>query len=326
MPELNLLEAVNDALHQEMEADERVFMIGEDIGHGGGAFGATAGLFQEFGRRRVVDSPMCEYTFVGLAIGAALMGLRPVVEMQFADFISTGFDPIVQFAANNNYRWGSPVPLVIRAPWGGGASAGSFHSQCNEAWFAHTAGLKVVIPSNPYDAKGLLIAAIRDPNPVIFFEPKYLYRRQKAEVPEEIYTVPISVAAVPRSGENLSIITYGAMVPEALRAAEELANKGISCEVVDLRTLTPLDTESVLKSVHKTNKVLILHEARRSYGAGAEISALISENAFESLDAPIMRLTAPDTPVPYSPPAGKSLPSQRSKNNFSRPRTRGILV
>ncbi len=302
MPERTLLEAVNQALHQAMAADERVFLIGEDIGAGGGAFGATAELFAQFGRRRVVDSPMCEYSFVGLAAGAALMGLRPVVEIQFADFLSTGFDPLVQFAATNHYRWGSRVPMVIRAPWGGGANAGPFHSQCNEAWFAHTAGLKVVVPSNPYDAKGLLLAAIYDPNPVVFFEPKYLYRRLRGEVPDEPYTVPIGVAAVQREGEDLSIITYGAMVPEALEAADMLAAEGIQCEVVDLRTLAPMDQPRLLGSVRKTGKALILHEARRSFGVGAEVAALLSEHAFEDLDAPLVRLTAPDTPVPYSPP------------------------
>lgn len=302
MPELTYLEAINQALHQEMEADERVFVIGEDVGVFGGAFKATAGLFEKFGRRRVVDSPMSEWAFIGLANGAALLGLRPVVEIQFADFISTGFDPIVQYAATNHYRWGEPIPLVIRAPWGGGAHAGPFHSQCPEAWFTHTAGLKVVIPSNPYDAKGLLTAAIRDPNPVVFFESKYLYRRQKAEVPDESYTVPLGKAAVSRVGEHLSIITYGAMVPEAMAAADNLATDGVSCEVVDLRTVAPLDRSAILETVRRTSRVLIVHEARRTCGVGAEVAALLSEEAFEHLDAPIVRVAAPDTPVPYSPP------------------------
>lgn len=302
MPELTFLEALNQALHQEMEADERVFVIGEDVGEFGGAFKVTEGLYQEFGRRRVVDTPMCEYAFTGLANGAALMGLRPVVEMQFADFISTGFDPIVQFAATHHYRQGNPLPMVIRAPWGGGAYAGPFHSQCPEAWFVHTAGLKVVIPSNPYDAKGLLIASIRDPNPVIFFEPKYLYRRQKADVPQARYTVPLGKATIPRPGVDLSIITYGTMVIEALRAAESLVHEDIHCEVVDLRTLSPLDEDTLLDSVRKTSKALVVHEARRRGGVGAEVCAILTECAFDDLDAPIMRLTAPDTPVPYSPP------------------------
>ena len=302
MAQRTYLEAINEALHQEMEADERVFVIGEDVGVFGGAFKATAGLFEKFGRRRVIDTPMCEWAFTGLASGAALMDLRPVVEIQFADFISTGFDQIVQYAATNYYRSGTSIPLVIRAPWGGGAHAGPFHSQCPEAWFAHTAGLKVVIPSNPHDAKGLLIAAIRDPNPVIFFEPKYLYRRQKAEVPDEPYTVRLGEAAVVRSGEHLSILTYGAMVPEALAAAEDLMKERVSCEVVDLRTVAPLDRETILDSVRRTCRVLIVHEARRSCGVGAEVAALVSQEAFEHLDAPPLRLTAPDTPVPYSPP------------------------
>ncbi len=302
MPVLSYLEAINQALRQEMEADERVFVIGEDIGVFGGAFKATAGLFKKFGRRRVIDTPMCEWGVVGLANGAALMGLRPIVEIQFADFVSTGFDQIVQFAATNHYRWGGAIPLVIRAPWGGGARAGPFHSQCTESWFAHTPGLKVVIPSNPYDAKGLLVASIRDPNPVIFFEPKYLYRRLKDEVPEEAYTVPLGVASVPRRGDDLTIVTYGSMVHEALAAATTLADEGVQCEVVDLRTVAPLDTDTILESVEKTSKILIVHEARKTCGIGSEVAALVSERCFYSLDAPPVRLTAPDTPAPYSPP------------------------
>jgi 2-oxoisovalerate dehydrogenase E1 component beta subunit len=305
MPEITFLEAINQALLQEMRADETVFVIGQDVGELGGAFKATAGLHAEFGRSRVIDAPMCEYSFSGLANGAALMGLRPVVEFQFADFISTAFDPIVQFAATEHYRQGNPVPVVFRAPYGGGAHAGPFHSQSPEAWFVHTPGLKVVIPSNPYDAKGLLIAAIRDPNPVVFLEPKYHYRRQKGEVPEESYTVPIGPAALPRTGDDLSIICFGAMVSETLRSAEMLAAEGISCEIVDVRTLAPMDTDAVLASVRRTGRALVVHEARRTAGVGAEICATISEHAFESLDAPITRLTAPDTPVPYSPPLEK---------------------
>ena len=305
MPEITFLQAINQALFQEMRVDETVFIIGEDVGKFGGAFKATAGLYSEFGRGRVIDAPMCEYSFAGLANGAALMGLRPVVEFQFADFITTAFDPIVQFAATEHYRQGNPVPVVFRAPCGGGAHAGPFHSQSPEAWFVHTAGLKVVMPSNPYDAKGLLIAAIRDPNPVIFLEPKYLYRRQKGEVPDEIYTVPLGPAALTRTGADLTIICFGAMVPEALQAADELAPDGISCEIVDVRTLAPLDVATVLSSVRKTGRALVVHEARRTAGVGAEICATISEHAFEALDAPITRLTAPDTPVPYSPPLEK---------------------
>lgn len=302
MPEITFLGAINQALHQEMAADERVFVIGEDIGILGGAFKATAGLLENFGRRRVIDSPMCEWALVGMANGAGLMGLRPVVEIQSADFISNGFDTIVQFASTTHYRWGAAIPIVIRAPWGGGTSAGPFHSQCPEAWFVHTPGLKVIIPSNPYDAKGLLIASIREPNPVIFFEPKVLYQRQRGEVPEESYTVPIGQAATPRAGDDLTIITYGALVTEAMTAAKALAEEDISCEIVDIRTLAPLDTLSILESAKKTGKVLIVHEAWRSCGIGAEVCALICEQAFEHLAAPPVRLTAPDTPVPYSPP------------------------
>ena len=306
MPELSYLESINQALHQEMERDENVFILGEDVGEFGGAFKATAGLYEKFGSRRVLDTPMCEWAFIGLANGAAMMGLKPVVEIQFADFISTGFDPIVQYAATTHYRWGAKVPLVIRAPWGGGACAGPFHSQCKEAWFTHCPGLKVVIPSTPHDAKGLLISAIRDPNPVIFFEPKYLYRREKMEGPLQPYATPIGEAAVRREGPDLSIITYGAMVLEALEAAETLSVENISCEVIDLRTLVPLDKKAVLDSVRKTSRALIVHEAVKTGGFGAEIAAIISEEAFDVLDAPPARLTAPDTPVPYSPPLEKA--------------------
>ena len=302
MPEITFLQAINQALHQEMMADDTVFILGQDIGVLGGAFQATAGLFDEFGRKRVIDTPMCEYASSGLANGAALMGLRPIVEFQFADFISTGFDPIVQFAATHHYRQKNPLPIVFRAPWGGGSYAGPFHSQCPEAWFAHTAGLKVVIPSNPYDAKGLLVSAIRDPNPVIFFEPTLLYRSQRGDVPSNLYTVDLGLANVAHAGSDISIITYGAMVPEAISAAKTLTKSSISCEVIDLRTISPLDTETILATAKKTGKVLVLHEARKTAGIGAEIAAIISENAFEYLDAPIKRITAPDTPVPYSPP------------------------
>ena len=302
MPEITFLQAINQALHQEMMADDTVFILGQDIGVLGGAFQATAGLFDEFGRKRVIDTPMCEYASSGLANGAALMGLRPIVEFQFADFISTGFDPIVQFAATHHYRQKNPLPIVFRAPWGGGSYAGPFHSQCPEAWFAHTAGLKVVIPSNPYDAKGLLVSAIRDPNPVIFFEPKLLYRSQRGDVPSNLYTVDLGLATVVHAGTDISIITYGAMVPEAISAAKTLTKSSISCEVIDLRTISPLDTETILTTAKKTGKILVLHEARKTAGIGAEIAAIISENAFEYLDAPIKRVTAPDTPVPYSPP------------------------
>ena len=306
MPELSYLESINQALHQEMERDENVFVLGEDVGEFGGAFKATAGLYDKFGRRRVLDTPMSEWAFIGLANGAAMMGLKPVVEIQFADFISTGFDPIVQYAATTHYRWGANIPLVIRAPWGGGACAGPFHSQCKEAWFTHCPGLKVVIPATPHDAKGLLVSAIRDPNPVIFFEPKYLYRRGRMEVPRELYTIPLGEASIRREGTDLSIITYGAMVEEALEAASTLSAEDISCEIIDLRTLVPLDKKAILESVRKTSRALIVHEAVRTGGFGAEVAAIISEEAFDVLDAPPVRLTAPDTPVPYSPPLEKA--------------------
>ncbi len=302
MPEITYLQAISDALWEEMERDPNVFLLGEDIGVYGGAFKVTKGFIEHFGPKRVLDTPMAETAIVGAAIGAALMGMRPVAEMQFADFISCAFDELVNFAATNHYRWGGPVPIVVRAPAGGGVRAGPFHSQNPEAWFAHVPGLKVVAPSTPYDAKGLLKAAIRDDNPVIYFENKYLYRHVKGEVPEEDYVVPLGVADVKREGEDLTVVTYGAMVQESLAAAETLAGEGISVEVVDVRTLKPLDKETILNSARKTGKVAIVHEAYRSYGAGGELAALIAEEAFEWLDGPVIRVTAPDTPVPYSPP------------------------
>jgi len=302
MAEITYLQAIRDALWEEMERDENVFLLGEDIGVYGGAFKVTEGLMEHFGPRRVLDTPMAETAITGAAIGAALMGMRPVAEMQFADFISCTFDLLVNFAATNHYRWGASVPIVIRAPSGGGLRAGPFHSQNPEAWFAHTPGLKVVAPATPYDAKGLLKAAIRDDNPVIYFENKYLYRREKGEVPQEEYQVPIGVADVKRQGRDITLITYGAMLQESLAAAEELAGEGVDVEVVDLRSLKPFDRETVLASAGKTGKIAIAHEAFRTCGMGGELAALISEHAFEWLDAPLVRITAPDTPVPYSPP------------------------
>ena len=302
MAEITYLQAIRDALWEEMERDENVFLLGEDIGVYGGAFKVTEGLMEHFGPRRVLDTPMAETAITGAAIGAALMGMRPVAEMQFADFISCTFDLLVNFAATNHYRWGASVPIVIRAPSGGGLRAGPFHSQNPEAWFAHTPGLKVVAPATPYDAKGLLKAAIRDDNPVIYFENKYLYRREKGEVPQEEYQVPIGVADVKRQGRDITLITYGAMLQESLAAAEELAGEGVDVEVVDLRSLKPFDRETVLASARKTGKIAIAHEAFRTCGMGGELAALISEHAFEWLDAPLVRISAPDTPVPYSPP------------------------
>ena len=296
------LEAIREGLWEEMERDPNVFCIGEDIGEYGGAFKVTAGLLEHFGARRVVDTPISEAAIVGASIGAGLMGLRPVAEMQFADFISCGFDQIVNFAAKCRYRWNAGVPIVIRSPSGGGIHGGPFHSQNPEMWFVRTPGLKVVCPATAYDAKGLIKSAIRDNDPVLFFEHKALYRKIKEDLPAEEYTVPIGKAKVVRPGRDLSIITYGAMVWTALEAAETLAAEGCSAEVVDLRTLMPLDRETVCASVRKTSKALLLHEDTRTGGMAGELAATIAENVFEYLDGPIVRVTAPDTPVPYSPP------------------------
>lgn len=300
--ELTYLEAIRDALRFELRRDPNVLLMGEDIGVYGGAFKVTQGLIEEFGEARVIDTPMAELAMIYAAIGMSFQGFRPVVEMQFADFISTGFDAIVQFAATNHYRWGQPVPITIRAPGAGGLRAGPFHSQSNEAWFVHTPGLKVVAPATPADARGLLLSAIRDPNPVIYYETKYLYRSLKGPVPEDDVTVPIGEAALRRAGEELSIIAYGAMVGEALAVANQLDAEGHSVEVLDLRTLKPLDEAAILATARRTGKVLIVHEANRTCGVGAEVAALIAAGAFEHLDGPITRVAGPDTPVPYSPP------------------------
>jgi pyruvate/2-oxoglutarate/acetoin dehydrogenase E1 component len=300
--EVTYLEAISQALDEEMARDERVFLMGEDIGTYGGAFKITEGFLEKYGEWRVVDTPLAESGFVGAAIGAAMMGLRPVVEMQFADFISCAFDQITEVAAKNHYRWNAPVPMVIRAPFGGGVHGGPFHSECPEGWFFHSPGLKLVAPSTPYDAKGLLKAAIRDPNPVIYFEHKFLYRRLKAVLPEEDYIVPIGKAAVRRTGADISVITYGAMVHLALEAATSLEKEGIDLEVMDLRTLIPLDKDAVFESIRKTSKAIVLHEDTKTGGIGAEIAALLAEECFDSLDGPILRVTAPDTPVPFSTP------------------------
>jgi len=305
--QITYLQAIHDALLEEMRRDEGVFVLGEDVGAYGGAFGVTKGLYEEFGGARVLDTPISESAIVGVALGAALIGLRPIAEMQFADFISCAFDQIVNQAATMIYRYAgnAAVPLMVRAPCGAGVHGGLFHSQTQEAWFFHVPGLKVVMPATAYDAKGLLKASIRDNNPVIYFEHKYLYRRIKDDVPEEDYVVPLGKGKVTREGEDLSIITYGAMVHQALAAAGELEKEGISVEVVDLRTLLPLDKEIILSSVRKTNKALIVHEDKKTGGIGAEISALITEEAFDSLDGPLLRVAAPDTPVPFSPPLEK---------------------
>ena len=302
MPVLTYLEAIRQGIWEEMERDPSVFLLGEDIGVYGGAFKVTAGMLEKFGEERVIDTPISESAIVGAAVGAALMGMRPVAEMQFMDFIACGFDQIVNMAAKMHYRWGPAVPIVIRGPCGAGVHGGPYHSQSNEMWFVHTPGLKVVMPATAYDAKGLIKAAIRDDNPVIFYEHKFLYRRIKEEVPEGDYVIPIGKAAVRREGNDMVVITYGAMVWAALEAARELEKDGLSLEVVDLRTLLPYDEEAVLASVRKCNKVILLHEDTRTGGMAGELAALIAEEAFEDLDGPIMRITAPDTPVPFSPP------------------------
>jgi 2-oxoisovalerate dehydrogenase E1 component beta subunit len=296
------LEAISQGLWEEMERDPNVFMIGEDIGVYGGAFKVTAGMLDHFGERRVVDTPIAESAIVGAAIGAGLMGLRPVVEIQFSDFISCAYDQITNFGAKCRYRWGAGVPIVIRAPSGGGIHGGPFHSQNPEMPFVHTPGLKVIAPATPYDAKGLIKSAIRDNDPVLFFEHKGLYRRIKEDLPEGDYTVPIGKARVAREGRHMTIVTYGAMLHTSLEAAEALEREGISIEVIDLRTLAPLDVETVVASVRKTSKVMVVHEDTRTGGLAGEIAALINEHVFEYLDGPVVRVTAPDTPVPYSPP------------------------
>ena len=301
--ELTYIAAISEALREEMARDPNVLVMGEDVaGPFGGAFKVTKGLSEEFGDRRVLNMPLAELGFVGAATGMALMGLRPVIEMQFADFISAAFDSIVQYAATNYYRWKGAVPWVIRAPSDGGIRSGPFHSQNPEAWFVHTPGLKVVAPATPADAKGLLIAAIRDNNPVIYFESKPLYRSLKGHVPAGDYVVPIGQAQTVRRGDDLTIITYGAQVHQAAAAADVLAADGIMAEVLDLRTLKPLDEEAILTAARKTGKVLIVHSATRLAGVGAEVAALVAEQAFEWLDAPIARLGGLDTPVPFSPP------------------------
>lgn len=306
MTEITLVEAIRQAMDEELARDPDVFIIGEDVGVRGGVFRATVGLFDKYGEDRVIDSPLAELTIVGVGIGAALYGKRPICEIQFADFIYPAFNQIVSEAAKMTYRsngeW--PVPMVIRAPYGGGIGGGLYHSQSVEAFFAHVPGLKVVIPSNPYDAKGLLKSAVRDPNPVIFLEPKKGYRLIKGEVPEdEEYTVPIGPANVTREGTDLSVFAYGMMHHYALQAAEMVSKEGIDAEVVDLRTLYPVDRDAILQSVKKTSKALIVHEDNLTGGYGAEVAATIAEWGFMDLDAPVRRLAGPDVPaVPFSHP------------------------
>lgn len=302
MATLTLLQAVRDALLTEMTRDERVVLMGEDVGVNGGVFRATEGLQKEFGENRVMDTPLAESGIIGMALGMAVNGLKPVPEIQFMDFIYPAFDQIVSEVAKLRYRTGGTLacPMVIRTPYGGGIKGGHYHSQSSEAYFAHTPGLKIVVPSNPYDAKGLLISAIRDEDPVMFLEPKRLYRSVKGEVPEDSYTVELGKAHVLRPGKDVTILAWGAMVPIAQKAAELSAPRGADCEVIDLRTLVPLDEETILESVRKTGRVVIVQEAPRTCGFAAELSALIAEEAILSLEAPIVRVTGFDTPFPYT--------------------------
>ena len=301
----NVLEAVRDAMREEMRRDERVFVLGEDVGARGGVFLATDGFIDEFGASRVIDTPLAESSIAGIAVGAALRGMRPIAEIQFADFIWPVFNQIVGEAARVRYGTNGrlSVPLVLRTPEGGGVRGALYHSQSAEAYFCHTPGLKVIAPATPYDAKGLLKSAIRDEDPVIFLEHKRTYRLVRGEVPDEEYTLPIGKADIKRAGDDISVITYGLMVHHCLEAAQELAGEGVSVEVVDLRTLRPLDTDAALQSVMKTGKALVVHEDNKVGGVGGEVAAVIAEDAFEYLDAPVRRLAGPEVPaMPYSPP------------------------
>lgn len=305
MPEITMVEAVRLAIKEEMERDDSVIVLGEDVGPYGGAFKATEGLYEQFGENRVIDTPISESAIIGVALGMALMGFRPVAEIQFADFISCGFDQIVNQTSTLRYRTAGDMhaPMVIRAPSAAGVHGGLYHSQSPEAWFAHTPGLKVIVPSSAYDAKGLLKAAIRDEDPVIFFEPKYLYRRAKDEVPEDDYIVPIGKAKVLREGRDVSVLTYGSMVHLCRGVVQKLEEEeDLSVELIDLRTVMPLDKETIFQSVKKTNRAVLVYEDHRTLGIGAEIAALLADELFEYLDSPILRVASPDTPIPYSPP------------------------
>ncbi|HXK60933.1 MAG TPA: alpha-ketoacid dehydrogenase subunit beta [Acidobacteriota bacterium] len=325
MPVLNIIQAVNDALRLEMRRDDRVVVLGEDVGKFGGVFRATVGLYDEFGPNRVFDTPLAEAGIIGTAIGMALYGLRPVPEIQFADFIYPAFDQIVNEAAKMRYRSGGQFtcPMVIRAPFGGGIRGGHYHSQSPEAYFVHTPGLKVVAPSNPYDAKGLLISAIRDENPVVFLEPKRVYRAARSEVPEDDYEIPLGEAKILTEGKDLTIVTYGAMVHTVMEAVQELQGEdGVHCTVIDLRTLMPYDIQTILGSVRETGRAMIVHEAPRTCGFGAELSAAITERAILYLEAPVMRVTGFDTPFPYAlekhylPSVGRVMEAARKLLNF----------
>lgn len=301
MPVMTYLDAISLALREEMRRDPEVFLLGEDIGVYGGAFKVTKGFLDEFGPNRVIDTPLSESAIVGASIGAAVMGMRPVAEMQFMDFISVAWNQLIQNAAKIHYRWGAKVPMVVRGPSGGNVHGGPYHSQNPESFFAHVPGLKVICPSTPYDCKGLLKTAIRDDNPCLFFEHKYLYRRIKEDVPEDDYTIPLGKADIKRPGTDITVIAWGSTVHNALEAAALLEPEGISVEVVDIRTLLPLDRDTILESVKRTGKVLVTHEDTLTGGFGGEIAALIAEHAFRYLDAPVRRLAALDTPVPFAP-------------------------
>ena len=302
MKEVRYIRAITDALREEMARDEAVFVVGEDVAYPGGSFSATRGLLEEFGERRVKDTPISESAIVGLALGAATQGLRPVAEIMFMDFLAVCMDQIVNQVAKARYMFGGQyrLPMVIRTPCGGGLNAGPQHSQCLEAWFAHVPGLKVVMPATPYDVKGLLKTAIRDDNPVLFVENKALYGL-KGEIPEEEYLVPIGQADVKRPGRDVTVVATSRMVHQSLEAAQTLAQEGIEAEVIDLMTITPLDRETIFKSVEKTSKLVIAHEAVKAFGIGAEISAMVCEEMIDCLDGPILRVGAPYTPVPFSP-------------------------
>jgi pyruvate/2-oxoglutarate/acetoin dehydrogenase E1 component len=304
MPTMTYLQAISDAMREEMRADERVFLMGEDIGTFGGAFKVTDGFIDEFGPKRVMDTPLAESAIVGCAIGAAVEGMRPIAEMQFSDFVSCGFDQLVNVAGKTYYRMGLSVNITVRLPSGGGFSGGPFHSQNPEAWFMHAPGIKVVAPSTAQDAKGLLIAAIRERNPVVYLEHKHLYRRVKGEVEEGLYETPFR-ARIAREGSDLTIVAYGAMVHTALEATEDL--DGASVEVLDLRSLVPLDEEAILASVQKTSKVLVVDEANETCAAGAQVAALIADRGFEDLDGPVRRVATPDAPIAFSPPLEQAL-------------------
>jgi 2-oxoisovalerate dehydrogenase E1 component beta subunit len=305
MATVTYLEAVRQGIWEEMERDPSVFCIGEDIGIYGGAFKVTEGFINYFGPKRVIDTPIAESAIVGAAFGAALTGMRPVAEFQFMDFIGCAFNQITNMVAKAHYRWGAPAPLVLRGPSGGGVHGGPFHSQNPEMYFVHTPGLKVICPATAYDAKGLMKSAIRDNNPCIFFEHKFLYRRIKEELPEEDYTVPIGKARIAREAKgkrSIGVITYAAMVYTAQDAADILAKEGIELEILDLRSLLPLDRQAIADVVRKTNKVIVLHEHPKTAGIAGEVSAIINEECFDELDGPIVRIAAQDSPVPFSPP------------------------